>query len=252
MPLRTGPSRTTVWLASEYRQSRPLLEAGPPEAGDDDRDVSDSRLLMVVISAVAVVARRLEMAASHPSGDYRRWARPYSRAADPTTGSRSRIGAGVAAGHLFVRGEDELAGVSFQLPPDLIACIGCVVFTTVDGAAATHWLLGFRGRSALFWAPSSRRPTPWRRFDRTKIAAFEAPPRHPGRARGSPMTPRRCSVSIRGSGGQRRGRFLWASRRERWRPSSRCECCGVSAWLAHASLTSLGPRAPASRFCSRS
>ena len=51
----------------------------------------------------------------------------------------------------------------FNLRPISLLAVGCVVFTTVAVAAATHWLLGFPGRWASCWAPSSRRRMRWRR-----------------------------------------------------------------------------------------
>ena len=50
----------------------------------------------------------------------------------------------------------------YNLRPITLLAVGCVVFTTLAVAAATHWLLHFPGQSVSSSAPLSHRPTPWR------------------------------------------------------------------------------------------
>ena len=79
----------------------------------------------------------------------------------------------------------------FNLRPIVALAIGCVIFTACAVAAATHYLIGCRGASASCSAPSSRRPTWWRRWRSPASSGCRAASWWSSKARASPTTPPR-------------------------------------------------------------
>ena len=87
--------------------------------------------------------RAAENSSGHCFGVHRCRPGPYPRPSDRGTRAAVRLAAGPAAHHLRLCGGNELARVPLQSASDFLLAGGCVLFTTIAVAAASHWLLGF-------------------------------------------------------------------------------------------------------------
>lgn len=76
----------------------------------------------------------------------------------------------------------------FNLRVIILLSVGCVIFTAFAVAAATHYLIGLPWESASFWAPSSPRPTWWRRSRSPASSGCRDGSSPCSRAKGSPTT----------------------------------------------------------------
>ena len=131
-------------------------------------------ILLAVLAGIALLARRLNVAPSILLLLAGIALALRAGPADDRAAAGTGAAGGPAAADLFGQRRHELARIQLQPAADHAAAFGCVIFTTCAVAAATHYLLGCRGASASCSAPSSRRPTWWRRWRSPASSACRA------------------------------------------------------------------------------
>ena len=118
----------------------------------------------------------------------------------------------------------------FNLRPISLLAVGCVVFTTIAVAAATHWLLGLPWAVGFVLGAIVSPPDAWRRS--RSPAACSCRRRLLVVLEGEGLAQRRDGahpLSLRRRGGQRRRVLARRGRRRRSRPSSPARSSGASA-----------------------
>ena len=140
----------------------------------------------------------------------------------------------------------------FNLRPISLLAVGCVAFTTVAIAAATHWLLGFGWPvgfvvGAIVSPPDAVAPLSIAR----KSADPQAYPRHPRRGRTGQRCHRAHSLPLCGSRCEPRNIFIRPGRRHVCGYCRRRDSLGNRCGFGDAAFAALGQR-PALRSRYRS